>query len=277
MSKTVYRRHFLRRVIANIIDFFIVSILFSFLAVSLSAISGIYGSGPNSIFIRTCEKTDLRSAEEIRSVLGLDENSQTFSELCYTNQNFIQTVQILTYGANVNTESGQKLSLFVSFPVNDQGEKIAKIDASFLFVVLLVLIYAYILCRFKTTPGKKLVGLLVTQLSDIATAPTFKNAALRETVKFLPYTLISILSLYESIIFSTTSEAQLGDQVSRIQSIVQVSFFTPQVMIWLLVTLAYIVFVFGSFVIWRGQTWWDMAAGTVVRPNNEEVQTAENE
>lgn len=258
------KRHFFRRGLAYILDNALLIFAFTLITMILSPATGQNVVGPTFIYSKSCEPSTLRTEEQIRDIFQAADGETTFAFVCTNKRNFIQSVQILSYG--VEAEEGNQTRT-INFAVDENGERVNFIDITVVFVLIFVFFNAVMLSKFSTTPGKRALGLIVVSEHMPETRATLKHAGIREAVKALPFLIVSSYDFFSQQRLLEMDEQELAALSQTLIEQTQAPQLSDFALPFLSLTII-AIFMFGSFIVWRGQTWWDKGANTAVRSTN---------
>lgn len=265
-------RYFFRRALAYLVDALTVGIPLAIVAAALHSWVGLPVHAPSLINSKNCENVSIIAPEEQARLLPPGEGQIMFQVLCKVRYMMLTEQRILTMGNQLGPESG-KNSRFISFQVDENGNQITTWSMDPLLYLILPFFLAMQLNRKGTTIGKRMLNLQVR--NDNGALPTLSQGLKREFFKGLPLVLLALVYIWENIAyaqFSIEDIAELVRQYPLDGGPPIWPFFLRQA----LIGLAVFVFLLGSFIVWRGKTFWDRFAGTrCLKPEDEaEVQTS---
>lgn len=258
----VEQRYFWRRCCALVIDLLLLGMVVTLLAGITNKAIGTNLVAPGLIKTTQCQPVELFSAEQMQTYFPLRENGSHVQVRCDTTNFFVTSYSIAQIGMDWKVGATTYRSR-INYPVNKRGELVRVFQADFVLYILAPFVFAYFLSRRKATLGKSWMSVWVVDQRN--GPPDFRNAFIREGVKFLPVILFGAYSLYSEITiygpavtsteFIEASLKPLAEASDQLQNLSWINF-TPVI----LFIIAMIWFFFGSFIRWNGQAYWDRVA-----------------
>lgn len=164
------------------------------------------------------------------------------------------------------SDNGITQKKFISVPIDAKGNLIAQMDLTPLFYFVFPFIMAFLLHRSGQTPGKRMLNLKVVKTGKLeeseAEQISLKTALTREYARNIILIVTGITMLpffyYPGGVEKMKSYASLLPDGDFIVSPVFIT-------ITIALSIAAFWYMFGSFIRWQGQAFWDRFAGTIVK------------
>lgn len=264
------KKYFWRRGFAYIIDLLIVGFFATIIVVILNRSFDTKILAPELFQAKSCGvRTDLVPLERMNELLPL-EDGQVHKQVLCRRSNMLTTsfytVSLQKIWKNGNTN----YNVHVSFYSDEHGNQVSYISSEPFLYLIFPFVIALFINRTGRTPGKYIFRVIV--YNDDLEKPDLKSALKREYFKGIIFVGAAIFGLYTMfgvLNFEIDDAAKYAQLVS--DQVEQSSW-------WVWVALAFAVsaaifwFQFGSFIRWRGRTYWDQFAGLNVCLTNEFVQ-----
>lgn len=252
------KRYFWRRLFAYVIDLLICGVLVTIVAVALNGVFSSAILAPSFIESTTCEaQDDLFTVERMNELLPL-EPGQSHQQILCKQTNMLTTSFYITELQKVWTKENTNLSLNLSYYSDENGNQRAYISSEPFVYLLAPFLFALFLSRWGLTPGKRMLGLVVSD--EALERPDLTSALKRECLKGSIFFIFALQELYTMF---TTNNLDLDEFAKLVQSIPaeleQVSF-SDILTLDLALAIAGLWLLFGSFIRWRGRTYWDRFA-----------------
>ncbi len=252
------KKYFWRRGFAYAIDVLICG----FFATLIVLISNSFFStnilAPELLKSTQCEvRDDLFATERMNELLPLEEGQSHQQVLCKQTNMFFTSFYITRLQKSWTNE-GINYNVNITYYSDESAKQVTYIPSEPFFLLLAPLIFALFLARQGQTPGKRLLRLTV--YNNAFDRPDLKSALKREYLKALLLVIGAMSGLYTmfSIInFDLDEIAKLAQTMPA--ELEQSNFFIWAIM-GVVVTAAAFWFQFGSFIRWRGRTYWDQFA-----------------
>ncbi|WP_319771914.1 RDD family protein [Breoghania sp.] len=256
-------RCFSSRAVALLIDLLVVSTALTVVFYVLSTPFSARFIVPSFIKTNSCEQSNFLSNERMEQLLPLKSGEQHIQRICETRSSFLFKSNI-TYITAFIRDGNKTYSRSIAYYSDELGNHTRYYPMQLPFYIILALSIAIITGKFATTPGKKYLGLQVT--TESGGSPSVRQCLIREMVKFFP---LFALAAYETVGFENPTPDELAVSASKLfqtmESSEMHSAFSGQLAAGILIFIAFIWFQFGSFIRWRGQTYWDRLAGLYVK------------
>jgi len=259
------KRFFLRRCFAYIIDVVLVGLAFSIAAFVLNRYADLPVVAPDLVKWTVCEPFGVVPSARQLELLPPREGEQPFQRNCVTTVMGMTKYREVTIG-NVKVRDGENSYRQISYISDASGNPVAAYTLGPFYYLALPFILAWQVSRRGTTFGKSRLDLVV--LRDDGAIPTFTQALKREAFKFLPFLIFAIAEL-PSLFFAgpidlQASVAQLDELSGQVGDPSQGGLLAFALLMIAAALLFAVVFVhqFGSFIVWRGKTWWDRLGGS---------------
>ncbi len=256
-------RWFRRRAVALLIDLVVVSAALAVVFYVLSAPFSARFIVPSIIGFNSCEQSNFLSNERMEELLPLKSGEQHIQTICETRSFFLFKANT-THVTAFKKDGSKTYSRSIVYYSDELGNHTPYYPIQLPFYIILTLSIAIMTGKFATTPGKKLFGLQVT--TESGGSPSVRQCLIREMVKFFP---LIALAAYETVGFENPTPDELsvsaGELFQTIETNGMLSLFSIQFAAGMLILIAFIWFQFGSFIRWRGQTYWDHLAGLYVK------------
>jgi len=251
-------RYFWRRGLAYFIDMLLLAMVMTVLTIFVFALAPQKVIGPSFIHRTICEPVELRSEQQIREAFGTNDGELASQLRCTTFQNMIYPVTTLTYGIVNETASNTTIARNITFFIDEDGAMIEVIDLSFVEWFLIPTLIAMWVAWRGTTPGKAVVDLRVRGQNE--DTPSLSRLLTREYTRFAPFVFLAAYGLYQILTAQQQTEREMARAAMELGAVFPIGLFAFSITVF----LVFLVWMFGSFVIWRGRTWWDALAGTKV-------------
>ena len=254
-------RFFWRRVFAYFIDMLIVAALFSVLALSLNAVFDTKFMAPSLAKSKTCEPENTVSREQLGNIFPDEPGLRRSQFVCRYTTMGITSMDLVVLIRETNKD-GVNYRQKISLPLDRNVSLIESFILDSMMYLVGPLFFALLLSRSGKTIGKRWMGLRVQ--GSNGSVPVLRRTIFREYVKSAPLWLFAISSAYEGyqltgLGFEAAAQT-LGPLtemlvLNEINAILLVGFGLSIVVFW---------FMFGSFIRWRGQAYWDRWTGLQV-------------
>ncbi|WP_310618533.1 RDD family protein [Flexibacterium corallicola] len=250
---------FWRRLFAYFADLLILGAVVTLIALAYNSAFSTRILAPELLSSSACmTSTDLVSEEKMNELFPLENGQAHLQVLCKQTNMFATTFYTLTL-QKTWSEGNRSYSVYTSYPADENGNYRFYVDSEPFFYILAPLVFALFLAKWGQTPGKALFNLAVYR--DTREKPSLKDALKREYLKgsvFVLASLVGFYDLYTTSTFDLSGQAQLA--TSLFEKMLQPDF----LMLWLggaaLIALAVFWFLFGSFIRWKGRSYWDRFA-----------------
>lgn len=252
------KRYFWRRAFAYIFDLLICGFFVTIVAVGLNGVFSSSILAPAIIQGGDCEvRDDLFTAERMNELLPL-EPGQSHRQILCKQTNMLTTSYYVTTLQKVWSKGDTHFKVTLDFYSDENGNQRAYISSEPFLYLLAPFIFALFLSRWGQTPGKRLLGLNVSNV-DVG-RPNLISALKREYLKgavFVIFALHQLYTTFAAINLDLDETAKLTQSLSEeLESLSIWDIFT----LGLALTLGGLWLMFGSFVFWKGQTYWDRFA-----------------
>lgn len=228
------------------------------IAITLNAVFSPNVVAPSFINSTACEiRDDLFTAEHMSELLPLEEGQSHQQVLCKQTNMLATSLYITRLEKNWIVEDTH-YTVYVDYHSDENGLHTVYISSDPFLYILMPLIFALFLAKQGHTPGKRALGLKVH--NDNMENPDFMSALKREYLKGIFYVIGSLYGLY-TMLALINIDIDIDAEIARNQS---TEIGQPNFLVWMIVGVAAVIamfwFHFGSFIRWRGQTYWDQFA-----------------
>lgn len=261
----VEKRGLLRRAVAFVIDWIIVSLGVLVVAIILQQVTGISFKTPEIVSITSCRNADLVPPDTFQAFGEDFARGEHTQEICEISNMGLAPYYITIIGT-VSKTDGSSQTRSVRYTSDADGNPARSISLEWIVPLLAPLFFAFQLSRKRATFGKRILAINVVTLEN--STPTLRAALRREILKFSPILLSILFDMI--IIMSWFGEFNSGlgtpeQIVNELAPLVPDPFsLTAWIVPSALLSLIVVIFYLGSFVRWRGQTFWDRFAGLKV-------------
>jgi len=248
-------RYFWRRVFAYFIDLLMIALFFTVLAVAINSVFKTNLMAPSIVNSKYCKQANFLSKERFNKIFPEEPGVTRNQIVCK-----ITTMGITSYLEGILVwESKDDKSSFrktLSLPIDSKGNRVEIFSLDPLMYLVAPLFFALLISRGGSTIGKRWMGLrVVDKLGEI---PNLKTALKREYIKGAIFVLGSLSGFYEIYFSYGLQFEEAGDSLKSLDSLISASGgFAVLIAIGAFIGLAIFWFTFGSFIRWRGQTYWD--------------------
>lgn len=253
-------RWFWRRALAYLIDLLLVGIVFTALAIAAGVLTGAKVLPPALFNSRICQNAETVPESQMNTLLPISEGQHHVQRLCKVTMmgmvSFleVQLIRTMTEGSLTKTQ-------FISFVIDDSGKQIAVYPTDSLLYLIAPLLFAFALSRYGRTIGKGLLNLHV--IDERRNKPGLKRALLREYTKGLPFIVLALIYLYNAYSLIGLDVPEVARTLPPLEQTVQPGF-QYWVLAYATLTVLSIWYFLGSFIRWRGHSYWDRIAVTQV-------------
>lgn len=249
------KKYFWRRSFAYIIDLLVCWLLLTIVVITLNSVFSTNIVSPSPLTRTSCElRDDLFTTKRMNELLPLEEGQSHQQILC--KQTNIPIISFFfTQLQKIWSEGNLNYSRHISYYSDENGKQVPYISSGPFFYLFAPLLFALFLTKSGQTPGKRMLGLTV--YNSNFNPPDLKSALKREYLKAPSFVIAALFGLYTMLSiysFDIDEAAELLQAYSV--HLEESNFIIPTI---LSVVLGSIVFwfQFGSFIRWRGQTYWD--------------------
>jgi len=245
------KRNFWHRVFAYFIDLILFGVVFLLVAGALNNFVSQKIVGPNFIYKVNCQiKDNLVSQQRMDALLPLAENQSHQQKICkQTNVFFISFY--VTYLEKIWSEGNKNYSVAIRYTSDEFGEQRRYIHLDSFFYLLAPFVFALFLAKTGQTPGKRYLRLVVCDAAF--QKPTLIASLKREYLKSGLFVIPAIMEVFYSLKPDGLDIDAMADLVQAVE------FLDPQIIFWSFVAIS-IFWLLGSFIRWRGATFWDQFA-----------------
>ena len=263
--KSVPLRFFWRRVFAYLIDLMVLAAFLSALAVLLNVVSDTKFMAPSFVNSKYCKPANFMSSERFDNIIPVEPGVLRSQSVCkYTTMGV--TTSYIGVLASQSKKNGITHKSQISLPIDKNGNRIRMFPLDPIMYLFAPLFFALLISRYGKTDGKRWMGLRVTNKYE--NAPDFKTAMKREYIKGLPLVisaLVGIVEVYLYMEMDFESSVILLDNMTGLLNFV--GGFGVAFAVGISISIALFWFMFGSFIRWRGQSYWDRWTGLFVNGN----------
>jgi uncharacterized RDD family membrane protein YckC len=269
----VAKRYFWRRDFAFFLDLLLIAAIAGLLMIPVSALFGVDLGASNLIKRSTCVPAPQNWPifQEIQKEWPLQPGQTRTNEHCHISIWGVQEYDLFfTRTMWSSKQEGNSAAVTYSsnrsmgIMVDKAGNPISLAAYPDFSILLMLAIFAFFTANGRRSPGKAMLGLRVTTLTGEPFG--WPKAIVREGLKLLPFLGFFFIQLYQwlMMVFRPVSIADMIKIVTSDQFFVGLFAWPLFALIWW----------FGPFLIWRGQTWYDWLASTkVIGPVEMQAQT----
>lgn len=269
------KRYFWRRGFAYLIDLIAGAIVVTILAVIFNSAISYRILAPELIKGSVCEiRSDLISPDRMEELFPLEQGQNHRQVLC-KQTNMLTTSFYITRLEKYWNDGNTNYNLGLSYYSDEGGEQRFYLASDPFFYLLAPLLFSYCLFRWGQTPGKRLLRLKVE--NNDGDHPTFISSLKREYFKALMFVLGAIFSFYNMYQLLNYDVDELAKQLQSLEPGLSQQNFWVIAPVAILVFVLIFWFIFGSFIRWRGRTFWDQFAGLTTTSANRSVVENETE
>ncbi len=257
-------RYFWRRAFAFLGDLLLAGLFFGILVFIVDVAVPIKIVAPEVPKYSNCyDPPNPLSNETMNHIIPLKEGQSHFQIQCQQTNGFLTSYYRTILGKRWR-EDNTNYNVSVRYPSNRNGSPVSILYTDPIFPFLAPFVLALLLSRFGTTPAKRLLSLTVVR--DNKANPGLTNCLIREYLKFSPLMVFAGLSLPNIYQHSNyTDKDAFHDSLKALASGLETTvssegFFGAYWALSFVVFLLFFGFYFGSFIFWRGQTFWDRFA-----------------
>ena len=278
----IEKRWLLRRAVAFVIDWIIVSLGVLIVVFALQVATGLSFKTTEIVTLKSCRNIDIVPAETLRS-FGIDlSKAQHIQQVCkHSNLGLAHyyktTIEIQRFVNGATETKG------IYYNSDSEGKPAPVIPLDWIVPLLAPLLFAFQLSLKKSTYGKLIMSLDVVTTED--STPTLWAALRRELLKFSPLIILALFDLGSTLSWlngwdpEIPTVAQIVEEVAPlIAESTDNSLDQPLVFAWFtfpnLLALAALIFYLASFIRWRGQTYWDQFAGLKVTSTWDQTEAS---
>jgi len=255
-------RFFWRRGFALVIDFALVGFIAMLFISVANNISPIPLLAPEFIRSNSCElKSNLISKERMEHLLPLEDGQQHVILLCEQTNFFISRFNTTSL-MKVWKKDGTNFNVNVSYYSDELGNQKNYIPIGPLVILVQPLIFALLLFMFGRTPGKRILNLRV--FNHELQKPDLKAALKREYLKAIVLVIGAGFSIYSIFMLFNFDIEEAALLLKSIEDNLETPLLNFGLLIGLLFGVAVFWFQFGSFILWKGSTYWDRFAKLTV-------------
>lgn len=261
------KRYFWRRSFAYVLDILICGLMATIISITLNNVFSTRVLAPSQIKSGECEiRDDLFSADRMNELLPLEDGQMHQQILCKQTNMLFTSFYITTL--NKSWKGGNKnYNVHISYHSDENGKQLTYISSEPFLYLLAPFLFALFLTKYGQTPGKRLLGLIV--YNDALEKPDIKSALKREYFKavvFVIGALASFYTMYKAINFNIDEAATTVQSLAA--ALEQSNRFIPTITGFATAALVF-WFHFGSFIRWRGTTYWDKFSSLTTHHVNE--------
>lgn len=261
------KKYFIRRIFAYLIDILILSIFFAIFAVAINSVFNIKFVAPELIKYSACQDRQMISAERMSALLPLSGTQKHQQIFCTTTTMGITTFHTATLRRMGKVDGRQNIG-FLSYYVDKDGKQANVYSIDPFLTLIAPFIFALFVSRRGRTYGKQALGLVIFD-SSLAN-PNFSVALKREYLKAIPMILAAFVSIH------TMYQLNNFDLDAAALKLIDISSATNDGSLSQLFLLGAVTIIgsigiwynLGSFIRWRGQTYWDKWTNLSVDSNN---------
>lgn len=257
-SGRMQQRLFRVRALAYIVDLLLYYFAAAAIFVFLAKLLPVQVLVPSIMNVQACYDLVVDRDDPVIVALQTPSDAILFKKQCTIRQMFINRVDLRIVGY---AKAVERVQVMVSYPVDEDGKAVPFIDTASPGALLLPFVAAFFVARRGATPGKSLFYLRIQTRER--KNPSYRRALLRELVRFAPWVMSAVIAL------PTMWTALLADPIKMAEALGSSGILTgfnplPGLALVLIVSIAALWFLFGSFIRWNGQAYWDRVAGLYV-------------
>lgn len=228
------------------------------IAIILNAVFSTNILAPTFINSTTCEiRDDLFTTERMNELLPLEEGQNHQQILC-KQTNMVATSLYITRLQKNWTDGNAYYSVHIDYHSDDNGTQTVYVSSDPFLYLLMPLVFALFLAKQGQTPGKRILGITVYDANF--ENPDFKSALKREYLKGIFYVTGSLFGFYTILGFVNIDIDEAAEMLQSKSAELGQSNFQVWIVVGAAVAIAMFWFHFGSFIRWRGRTYWDQFA-----------------
>lgn len=259
-------RYFIRRVFAYLIDFILVSIVFAFITVALNSIFDVQFIAPELYKSTTCAPEQMVSAERMQELLPTSEGQVHHQSICRTTN-----MGLTTHYTVVLRRSGiadnDNTTTTIEYLADESGQQTIAYSMEPFLVLLAPLLFAGLITMRGKTFGKQALGLVI--FDSHLEKPKLLAALKREYLKALFFVVGGLIGIYGMFQNSNENLDQLDAELDSLAASIGGARFWLFMGFGLAVLLGLFWYTFGSFIRWRGRTYWDNWSNFDVGTNDD--------
>ncbi|EEA92961.1 RDD family protein [Pseudovibrio sp. JE062] len=266
-------RHFWRRAFAYLLDLFILGFVITVIIIAYNSIFSTRFLAPELLTTSACApQFDMIPQERMDEILPLEPGQQHQQFLCKQTNMLANSFHIAGL-QKIWQEGNVTRSVSVSYYSDEHGNQKTYFSSEPFFYLLAPLVFALFLAKMGQTPGKRLFKLTV--YNNALQKPDLMSALKREYFKATVLIIIALFSLYSLYQAVTLDLEVAGKQAQDLLNNLGGNFW-----LWIVggvvISIAAFWFEFGSFIRWRGRTYWDQFADlTTSKTNDLDMRKAE--
>lgn len=247
-------RYFIRRVFAYLIDFILVSIVFAFITVALNSMFDVQFIAPELYKSTTCVPEQIVSADRMQELLPISAGQVHHQSICRTTNMGLTTHYTVILRRSGIADNGNA-STTIEYLADESGKQTIAYSMEPFLVLLAPLIFAGLITMRGKTFGKQALGLVI--FDSHLEKPKLLAALKREYLKALFFVVGGLVGIYGMYQSSNENLDQLAADLDKLAASIGGAGFWQLMGVGLAVLLAYLWYTFGSFIRWRGRTYWD--------------------
>ncbi|MCR9237824.1 MAG: RDD family protein [Alphaproteobacteria bacterium] len=259
-------RYFIRRVFAYLIDFIFVSIVFAFMTVALNSIFDVQFIAPELYKSTTCVPEQIVSADRMQELLPTSAGQVHHQSICRTTNMGLTTHYTVVLNRSGITDNGNA-STTIEYLADESGKQIIAYSMEPFLVLLAPLLFAGLITMRGKTFGKQVLGLVI--FDRHLEKPKLLAALKREYLKALFFVLGGLFGIYGMFQNSSENLDQLAENLNSFVASIGGAGFWLLMGFGLALLLAFFWYTFGSFIRWRGRTYWDNWSNFDVGTNDD--------
>ncbi|KZK97132.1 RDD family protein [Pseudovibrio sp. Ad26] len=267
-------KYFWRRAFAYLIDLFILGFVITAIIVAYNSVFSTRFLAPELLKTTACApQFGMISQELMDEILPLEPGHQHQQVLCKQTNMFASSFHI-TALQKFWKEGNTTRSVSVNYYSDEHGNQRTYLPSEPFFYLLAPFIFALFLAKMGQTPGKRLFKLTVYNAS--LQKPDLKSALKREYFKAAVLIITALFGLYSLYQIITLDLVEAGKQAQELLQNLEQGNFWLWIIGGVVFSLAAFWFEFGSFIRWRGRTYWDQLAHlTTSKTEDLEMRKAE--
>ncbi|WP_306259362.1 RDD family protein [Pararhizobium sp. IMCC21322] len=259
-------RYFIRRAFAHLIDFILVSIVFAFITVALNSVFDVQFIAPGFYKSTACVPQQIVSAERMQELLPTSAGQVLHQSICRTTNMGLTTHNTVVLRRSGIADNGNTTTT-IEYLVDESGKQTVAYSMEPFLVLLAPLIFAGLITMRGKTFGKQALGLVI--FDSHLEKPKLLAALKREYLKALFFVLGGLIGIYGMFQNSNENLDQLAADLDSLAASIGGAGFWLIMGVGLAVLLGLFWYTFGSFIRWRGRTYWDKWSNLDVGTNND--------
>lgn len=258
------KRLFIRRALAYFLDLALVAVAFALIAVAMNAVFDFKVTAPAFFQSHQCVKKQILSTEKIEQLLPTTAGQSHTQVICKYSQMGLTTSYVVQL-IHIDNADGKQLMTSLSYSSDENGREFTVYSIDPFMAVLAPFIFAFFILKTGKTPGKTIFKLNVFDMR--LERPIWFSALKRELFKGLLFFLLGVFNIFVMYLTSVLSIEEQAVLLGKYATV-----FADNLGLFLVVTISVSCcifwYLFGSFIAWNGQSYWDRWSGLSVGTND---------